>query len=442
VYTNFIFFKKRRKKMKNMKYFLCLLLVVPLAFVFAACGDKKTSDETDPSTDTPTVVGVTLSATILALQMGTTVTGTLTATVTVTNGAPQTVAWTSSNANVATVSGGLVTAVAQGTATITATSTADSTKSATCVVTVSAASQNTPTAPQNFEAEVNANGSGLVLSWTAPSSGGANITEYQISRDNGENWISVWTSLTTTISSIYIINGNDYTYKVRAVNGFGIGAEATIFVQNVVLAPARVTDIHIAPAADGASPTEVTVSWTAPDDVTITGYEIAVAQTQYGSSFYPNWTNKFTVTGATTYTFEKNALWLGVSFRFYVRAVNSFGEGANPDYNMYTMPSFSADSLDGTEWLTLDGTEKIAITIEDEDLISQNFIATWYTKDGDNWTEYSSAYVRIGDNRIDTMTFLAFGDPYYGMLFDDMETLSVGLIRSGFSVEKVFYIAV
>ena len=95
---------------------------------------------------TPTVNSVTVSPSTLSLSLSGTTTGTLTATVSVSNGAAQTVTWTSNNTSVATVnSSGKVTAVAAGTATITATSTVDSTKKGTCTVTVTSGSTTTTT---------------------------------------------------------------------------------------------------------------------------------------------------------------------------------------------------------------------------------------------------------------------------------------------------------
>ena len=88
-------------------------------------------------TANPTVQSVSVSPSTLSLDLNGTTTGNLTATVTVINGAAQTVNWTSSNTNVATVSSsGVVTAVARGSCTITATSTVNSNKSASCAVSV------------------------------------------------------------------------------------------------------------------------------------------------------------------------------------------------------------------------------------------------------------------------------------------------------------------
>ena len=90
----------------------------------------------DSSQPTPIVSSVTVSPTTLSLDLNGTKTGTLQASVTALDGAPETVTWTSSNAQVATVNNGVVTAIGVGTATIKATSTFDTTKFGSCTVTV------------------------------------------------------------------------------------------------------------------------------------------------------------------------------------------------------------------------------------------------------------------------------------------------------------------
>lgn len=89
-----------------------------------------------PATPSVTAVSVTPSAVSLAQGKSTT----LTATVTATNFAPESVGWTSNNADVAVSASGVVQVsptATKGTATITATSTFDSAKKATCTVTIS-----------------------------------------------------------------------------------------------------------------------------------------------------------------------------------------------------------------------------------------------------------------------------------------------------------------
>lgn len=90
---------------------------------------------TGGSTSSVAVTGVTLSSSSLSLSAGDT--STLTATIAPSDATNQNVSWTSSDASVASVSGGVVTALSAGATTITAT-TSDGSFTATCSVSVSA----------------------------------------------------------------------------------------------------------------------------------------------------------------------------------------------------------------------------------------------------------------------------------------------------------------
>lgn len=99
---------------------------------------QKTCEVTviDPDKPVPAVISVTVSPTSLSLDLNGTKTGALQASVVALDGAPNTVTWSSTNENVATVKDGTVTAVGTGNAIIKATSTFDSTKYGSCTVTV------------------------------------------------------------------------------------------------------------------------------------------------------------------------------------------------------------------------------------------------------------------------------------------------------------------
>ncbi|HHV75517.1 MAG TPA: hypothetical protein GXX41_12965, partial [Thermoanaerobacterium sp.] len=81
-----------------------------------------------------------------------------------------------------------------------------------------------PSAPQNFTARPF---SGLVvLDWDDPTSdGGSAIIKYQVSKDNGASWTDV--GLSTSYTFAGLTDGTKYTFKVRAVNSVGNGAEAS-----------------------------------------------------------------------------------------------------------------------------------------------------------------------------------------------------------------------
>ena len=114
--------------------FKAALCALSLTVLSLGCTPKE--DPINPGgggggSTTVAVTGVTLSQTSATLEIGGTVT--LTATVTPANATDKTVSWSTSDAKVATVNGGKVTAVAEGSATITASAGG---KSATCSVTV------------------------------------------------------------------------------------------------------------------------------------------------------------------------------------------------------------------------------------------------------------------------------------------------------------------
>ncbi|MFM9084162.1 MAG: fibronectin type III domain-containing protein, partial [Actinomycetota bacterium] len=66
----------------------------------------------------------------------------------------------------------------------------------------------------------------LSASVSAGSTGGAAITSWDVSTDNGVTWTSTG-STSTTIPISSLVNGTTYAVKVRAVNRMGAGAAAT-----------------------------------------------------------------------------------------------------------------------------------------------------------------------------------------------------------------------
>ncbi len=101
------------------------------AIITAKAGDKQATCKVTVKKSAVPVQSVTLDRTSVTLEEGQTTT--LTATISPNDADEQTVTWATSNAAVATVANGVVTAVVEGTATITASAGG---KSATCVVTV------------------------------------------------------------------------------------------------------------------------------------------------------------------------------------------------------------------------------------------------------------------------------------------------------------------
>jgi len=91
-------------------------------------------------------------------------------------------------------------------------------------ITAQWAAPTAPSVPQGFTATVG--NTEVTLSWTAPASnGGSAITGYEVSSDNGETWVAADSDIGHTFTGL--TNGTEYTFRVRAVNSVGNGAEAS-----------------------------------------------------------------------------------------------------------------------------------------------------------------------------------------------------------------------
>ena len=171
---------------------------------------------------------------------------------------------------------------------------------------------NAPTAPQNFTA---APGSGLVvLSWTAPTStGDSAVIGYQVSKDGGTSWTNV--GLTTSYMFMNLTNGTEYTFKVRAVNSAGSGAEASR-----TATPTSASSVPTAPRNFTASPgfERVILDWDAP----MSNGGSGILRYEVSKNNGADWTS------AGLYTrYEFTGLTNGTEYTFKVRAVNAVGPG-------------------------------------------------------------------------------------------------------------------
>lgn len=224
-----------------------LLLAGVLAFgtLTAACGDTIT-----PITQPPVVTGVTyvsVSPQNADIDVGTTIT--IAASVSADATTAKTVAWTTSNAAVATVDqAGKVTGIKAGTVTIIATATADASKSAAAAVVVHAVVVTLPVLPSigintvnqggtlfpvnlssaggQFDVTVNTSGGGLIevflsSSCTTNTIGSSDVavaSQQATSAQAGTVTLSFNTAQLTASNAPRFPNGN-YCIKARLTNG-------------------------------------------------------------------------------------------------------------------------------------------------------------------------------------------------------------------------------
>lgn len=180
------------------------------------------------------------------------------------------------------------------------------------------------------------------LAWAVPSEdGGARIRGYRIevSEDEGRSWTNLVRS-TNSPNTNYAHRGLEPAttrhYRVSAINSLGVGDPS---IAARATTDAAVPDAPTNLAANPVEPTQIELTWTAPEydgGAAVTGYRIEVSRD--GAI----WSNLVAHTGVTATNYFHSGLEPG-STRFYrVSATNSAGTG---------MPSgvASATTDDGRE---------------------------------------------------------------------------------------------
>jgi sugar lactone lactonase YvrE len=111
----------------------------------------------------------------------------------------------------------------------------------------------------------------VVLTWTTPSStGGSDLTGYNVYRQTGSGSFSLITTTTalTFNDTLPTAVNQAYTYKIHALNNVG---ESTLFTTTTI----TTADVPSAPVLTYGTAGTTSFSWTVPNsDATITGYEI------------------------------------------------------------------------------------------------------------------------------------------------------------------------
>ena len=234
-----------------------------------------------------------------------------------------------------------------------------------------------PTAPRNFTATP---GDGQVaLSWTAPASdGGAAISRYEVSSDNGGTWVTADTSTSHTFTGL--TNGTAYTFKVRAVNSVGNGAEASVSATPTA-APAPTYTVTVTNGTGGgefAQGATVTITANpAPAGQRFKAWEITPVVTFVEGTSKTHATAKFTMPAEAV---EATATYEDIPENIYSITVQNDGNGiANADVNAAaqgTEVTLTAKANPGyrfKEWQVLISGN---VTIADDKFIMPNYDVT------------------------------------------------------------------
>ncbi len=245
-----------------------------------------------------------------------------------------------------------------------------------------------PTAPQNFIATP---GDGqAALSWEAPASdGGSAVTAYQVSKDNGVNWTDAGLNTTHTFTSL--TNGTEYTFKVRAINSAGNGAEASATATpTAVPTGPNVTPANLNITAGGTGTFTISLgqSGNEADSATVASNDTSIATVNPANVTTSG--QAITVTGVssgnTTVTisfsggsYTGGGKTVSVTVTDHVYAVNFYNNDS-----LYAGKTVTSDSALGTNW-------------PDNPTRSGYSFGGWYTGQNGTGTLYTSATIITAD---------------------------------------------
>ena len=244
------------------------------------------------------------------------------------------------------------------------------------------------------------------LTWTAPDSGGATITDYIIeySADAGSSWTvfadGTGTAITATVTGL--TNGQAYSFRVSATNSEG-DSDASDVVTGT-----PVTTVPDAPTGLAAVPanTRVGLTWTAPDSggATITDYII-----EYSADAGSSWTVFADGTG-TAITATVTGLTNGQAYSFRVSATNSEGDSDASDVVTGTPVTTVPDAPTGLAAVPANTRVGLTWTAPDSGGATiTDYIIEYSADAGSSWTVFADG---TGTAITATVTGLTNGQAY------------------------------
>ena len=159
------------------------------------------------------------------------------------------------------------------------------------------------------------------LSWTAPSTGGAAISDYivEYKAASASNWATFndGTSTSTTATVTGLTNGTEYDFRVKATNVAGNSAASATASATPSVPPGAPTGLTATPGNAQAS-----LSWTAPTSTG--GAAISDYIVEYKAASASNWAT-FNDGTSTSTTATVTGLTNGTEYDFRVKATNVAG---------------------------------------------------------------------------------------------------------------------
>ena len=167
----------------------------------------------------------------------------------------------------------------------------------------------------------------VTLSWSAPSTGGAAISDYliQYSSNGGTNWstFSHTASVETTITVDSLVNGTSYIFRVAAINIVGTGLNSA---NSLSITPSGLPGTPTSVSAT-ASSQAAAVTWSAPS---ANGASISDYKIEYSTDAGSTWTTySHTASTSTSATITGLTNYLAYIFRISAKNANGFGEASS-----------------------------------------------------------------------------------------------------------------
>lgn len=256
----------------------------------------------------------------------------------------------------------------------------------------------------------NAGSGRLLVTWTAPTSnGGSAITDYGIERFQLCNGAHCWqlfvdgVSTATTFTDTGLINGEQYYYRVYAINAAGNGPTSPQSLPKFVVGPTDAPTSVVGTAGDA----QVALTWTAPaaNGGTISDYTI-----QYSSDSGATWTT-FSDTVSATASVTVTDLTNGTAYVFRVAATNEAGLGAYSTSSAARTPvgapgaptnvaGVAASAQVSLTWTAPTSNGGSAIT---------DYVIRYSSNNGSTWTAFTDT---VSTSTSVTVTGLTNGTPY------------------------------
>jgi len=231
----------------------------------------------------------------------------------------------------------------------------------------------------------------MALSWVAPESNGASITDYLVEyklSTEPTTWTTFADGTSTTASAIVtgLTNGTSYDFRVSAINSVGTGAVSSTVTATPALAVPTAPQSLLAGSSEN---TQSTLTWSAPlsdGGASITDYLV-----EYKLSTEPTtWTtfadSVSAITGAIV-----TGLTNSTSYNFRVSAINSVGAGTVSSTATATpaqvtlSDEFTGTTIDTEKWTEVDpggiggGTGDVT---QNGSLSIASGVHTWGAQDG------------------------------------------------------------